>query len=192
MEEGEQISKGEAKRGRAEEARRRTQRNRTALVIIILLVIGGAVYGAIAYSRRRAAHLPGRLIEDQGREHVGPGHQHTYNSSPPTSGWHFTQPAEWGAYREELPDEILLHNLEHGGIWISYKPGISDETRAKLEKFYEVYGRKIIVTPRAKNDADIALAAWNRLDTFSAGEYSDERVDRFIKAFRNRGPEFVP
>lgn len=158
--------------------------------IIVIIVVVGAI-GLFA-TRRRSANLPGQLIPDQGAEHVAPEHQFEYNSNPPTSGPHFANPAEWGIYKEELPDQTLIHNLEHGGVWISYKPGIPDETREKLEKFYETWGRKVIITPRAKNDADIALAAWNHLDTFGVSEYSDERVERFIKAFRNRGPEFVP
>ena len=64
--------------------------------------------------------------------------------------------------------------------------------KQKSEGLYEKYGRKIIVTPRSKNDTDIALAAWTRLDKFNVNEYSDERVEKFIKAFRNKGPEFVP
>jgi len=148
--------------------------------------------GFIFVGRGRNQNLPGVFIPDQGREHVGAGHSHLYNSNPPTSGWHFPQAAEWGVYKEELPDELLVHNLEHGGIWISYRPNIPEDIRQKLENFYNKYGRKIIVTPRSKNDSDIALAAWTRLDKFSIAEYSEERVEKFIKAYRNKGPEFVP
>lgn len=182
----------EEKQSRVEAAIRRKMMRRIFWGVLIAVLLGVAVWGAVSYSRRKAESQPGRFIENQGQEHVGPGHQHVYNSNPPTSGWHYSQPADWGAYREELPDEVLIHNLEHGGIQISYKPSISEDLRAKLEKFYEVHGRKIIVAPREKNDTDIALAAWNRLDKFSVAEYSDERIERFIKAFRNRGPEFVP
>lgn len=171
---------------------RRRNVKRIIIVTIIVLFLGCSIFGGIQYSRWRGRNLPGQLISDQGRQHVQPGHGHTYNSNPPTSGPHFAQVAEWGAYKEELPDEVLIHNLEHGGIWISYKLEISEEIRKKLESFYEKYGRKVIVVPRAKNDSDIALAAWNRLETFNVADYSDERVERFIKAFRNRGPEFVP
>lgn len=183
---------GGIKRFRAEEAVRRKHFKMILWIFFAVVVLGGITFAGIGYSRWRARNLPGQLIPDQGREHVGSDHQHVYNSNPPTSGWHFPQPAEWGVYKEELPDGVIIHNMEHGGVWISYKPTISEELRTKLEKFYERYGRKIIVTPREKNDTDVALAAWNRLDTFSAAEYSDERVDRFIKAFRNKGPEFVP
>lgn len=184
--------RGEFKKNRLEEAIRRKRFKQMALVAGAVLVLAILVIGIIVYNQRKTKNLPGQLIPDQGREHVGSGHQHTYNSNPPTSGWHHNRPSDWGVYKEELPDEVLIHNMEHGGVWISYRPEISEDMRKKLESFYDKFGRKIIVTPRAQNDTDIALAAWNRLDKFSAAEYSDERVEKFIKAFRNRGPEFVP
>ena|SRR3989344_7539589 len=188
----EPTSRGDFKRLRADQAVRSKKKKTALWIIIILIILGGLVGGGIAYSRWKSKNLPGQTYPDQGQEHVTPGHQHTYNSNPPTSGWHHSNPAEWGIYKEELPDETLLHNLEHGGIWISYKPDVSDEMKQKSEGLYEKYGRKIIVTPRSKNDTDIALAAWTRLDKFNVNEYSDERVEKFIKAFRNKGPEFVP
>lgn len=186
------FSKAEQKRVRSEVAVQKKRLRATFWIIGVIIIVGLTVYGFLSFYAWRSSTTPGKFIPDQGREHVSPGHAHEYNSNPPTSGPHFARPEEWGAYREERPDEVLIHNLEHGGIWISYKPGIPEETIKKLEGFYERYGRKIIVTPRAKNDADIAIVAWTRLDTFSVSEYSDERVNRFIEVFRNKGPEFVP
>ena len=44
------------------------------------------------------------------------------NSSPPTSGPHWRHAADPGFYGTELPDEELVHNLEHGQIVVSYNP----------------------------------------------------------------------
>lgn len=186
------MGNAEFKKLRSDLAVRRRKLKMIFWVVGILILLVVLVYAVISWKGSRNRDLPGQLIPDQGREHVAPGHVHTYNSNPPTSGWHNPRAAEWGVYKEELPDEMLIHNLEHGGIWISYPPGISEDVRKKLESFYDKYGRKIIVEPRSKNDADIALAAWNRLDKFPVFEYSDERVEKFIKVFRNKGPEFVP
>lgn len=188
----EEISKSELKKSRVGEALSRKKKQRLLVWILIILAVVVLVGGIVWYKRESQKSLPGQFIADQGREHVALGHPHEYNSNPPTSGPHFATTAEWGIYKEELPDETLIHNLEHGGIWISYKPEISEEIRKKLENFYDKWGRKVVIAPRAKNDSDIALTAWNHLDKFSASEYSDERVDKFIKAFRNKGPEFVP
>lgn len=186
------ISKTEVKKARVDRALKKQRIKMFFWIAGVIVAVGGGITGGILWNKSRIKNLPGIAIPDEGREHVGSGHGHEYHSNPPTSGPHFANPADWGVYDKELPDETLIHNLEHGGIWISYKPEILGETRKKLEHFYETYGRKIIVTPRARNDADIALAAWGRLDTFGVSDYSDERVEQFIKAFRNKGPEFVP
>ncbi|MFY9461963.1 MAG: DUF3105 domain-containing protein [Candidatus Sungiibacteriota bacterium] len=166
---------------------------RLAAVAVIVVVLGGLLVWLMVYFQNRGKNLPGVFYPEAGNAHITPGtHSPNYNSNPPTSGNHWPNPAEWGVYAEELPDEALIHDLEHGGIWISYKPDIPEDIRKKLEGFYQKWGRHIIVTPRSANDTDIAVAAWTRLDKFSISEYSDERVERFIKAYRNKGPEFVP
>lgn len=180
------ISKAEFKKTRAGDAVKRQKRKVIFWIILVGVCAVGVIWGLIALSRSRNTDLPGTLFSDQGQQHVGLGHAHTYNSNPPTSGPHFAKPADWGVYQEELPDEELVHNLEHGGVWVSYKPGIPEDIKKKLEGFYKKYGTKVIVTPRAKNDADIALAVWTRLDKFSVSDFSEERVDSFIKKLRNR------
>lgn len=184
--------RAEKKKMRMDEAVHRRNRKKIMWVAIAAVILAALIGGSIWYSKWSSQNLPGVAYPDQGREHIKPEQEHlVYNSNPPTSGPHFELPAKWGIYKEELPDETLIHNLEHGGIWISYQPDIEEELRKKLEHFYDKWGAKIIVTPRAKNDTDVALAAWMRLETFSAGDYSDERVEQFIKAFRNKGPELI-
>src|SRR3990167_4512427 len=60
----------------------------------------------------------GQEFENQGQAHIKNGESHPpYNSNPPTSGWHYVLPANWGVYAKPLADEQAIHNLEHGGIW---------------------------------------------------------------------------
>lgn len=155
------------------------------------LLIGLFIY-ALSRGRGEDGGGPGQLFPDQGRPHVALGAPFAYNSNPPTSGPHYSVPAEWGVYEREISDQVLIHNLEHGGIWISYRPGTASSTVDTLSAIAKEFGRKVIMTPRAANDADIALAAWGRLDTFSAAEFSADRVRAFVRAWRNKGPEFVP
>lgn len=185
---------GELKKSRMESAIRRKRIKIALWIAGIMVMIGGLIGWSIYAARAKQKYLAETYQHpaNQGQEHVPLSHTFAYNSNPPTSGPHFGTPADWGVYDKELSDLVLIHNLEHGGIWISYKPGISEDIRKKLEGFYTTWGRKIIVTPRAKNDRDIAIAAWMWLDTFDVSDYSDDRVDTFIKAFRNKGPEFVP
>ncbi len=160
--------------------------------ILCLLVLAGLAWGGYLWAKKSKADKPGEAIPEQPAEHIRPGEPlpGLYLSNPPVSGWHYPQPAKWGVYDEELPDQTLIHNLEHGGVWISYKPDAPPELIANLKRLAGEYKSKVILTPRAANDSLMALAAWGRLDKF---DYFDEaRIKKFIKAFKDKGPEFVP
>lgn len=123
----------------------------------------------------------------EGRTHVPEGTKVDYhNSNPPTSGNHWPRPAEWGIYDKPLPDEVLVHNLEHGGIWISYKD-VDEETKSKIKSIAEKYPRAVIVTPRPENDAKISIASWGRL--IKMDSLDEGLVERFIRSNINKAPE---
>ncbi len=176
---------------REEERRRKAQRRIRSLAItggIAVVVV--VLVGLMVWSSTRPS--PGEAIADQGQIHIVFGQSHPgYNSNPPTSGWHTgDQVAPWGSFRKEIPDEIVVHNLEHGGIWISYKDPNDTALVQKLEALASLYPTKVIVTPRPKNDAPIAVAAWNHL--LKMNTYDEKQILQFIKAYRNKGPEQVP
>lgn len=162
-----------------------------------VLVIGGGIYWIAKGSKEKIAERKIYAIEisDQGRNHIAVGASHpVYNSNPPTSGWHYEEWESKGVYKEQQPDEGLIHNLEHGYIWISYRPDASPEMVKQLESFYG-FGKKIIVEPRKENDKLIAIAAWNWLDKFdpvSGNSLNSEELKRigdFIDKYINQGPE---
>ncbi len=129
-------------------------------------------------------------LAEQGMDHVDFGANHPpYNSVPPTSGWHTPDSYTWGVTKEPVPDEIQVHNLEHGGIMIQYKPGIEKNTIEKLEEIGKRYKSKVIVAPYLKLDKNIALTAWTYLDKFN--DFDENRIVGFIAAHINQGPEFV-
>lgn len=164
--------------------------------LIILIVVGG-IYWFINRSRKKIAErkIYAVQIVDQGRSHIDVGTSHpSYGSNPPTSGWHYASPARKGVYKEELADEQVVHNLEHGYIWISYRPDISLKIIKQLENF-NGFGKKIVIEPRKENDKAIALAAWNWLDKFdpasgdSLNDTELKRIGDFIDEYINQGPE---
>jgi len=161
------------------------------------IVIGIVVIVAIAgfsFINNKSVTKPqsqiGQEIPIEGRTHVPEGTKVNYhNSNPPTSGDHWPTPANWGLYTEPLPDERLVHNLEHGGIWISYKDikGIDEKTGKKLQAIAEKYPQAVIITERPKNDTKFAIASWGRLTKLDS--FDQEYVERFIRANINNSPE---
>ena len=113
-----------------------------------------------------------------------------YTSNPPSSGPHFGQTAKTGFREEEVLDQHLIHNLEHGDIWIAYHPRISDDIKSQLKKFKN---SKVVITPRKTNDTDIAVVAWGRIDSFDIENdtLDKQRIQDFINRYINRGPERV-
>ncbi len=128
----------------------------------------------------------------QSRNHIAVGAQHpAYNSDPPTSGWHYDTPADAGFYENPLPDEQLIHNLEHGHIVISYDCSrlgdcaqVKDALRSLVAKNNSW---KIVAAPRKNRDAAIALTAWGVLERLDG--YDAESIDAFIRTYRDKGPE---
>ena len=158
-------------------------------IVGLAVVIGSGWFLVSATSPKGPDYS--QVIPVLGREHVANGTTVTsYNSNPPTSGNHYPTPAPPRFYDSELPDEQVVHNLEHGHVWIAYKPGLPEEIIKVLRKFS---GGNVIVTPRSKNDADIALAAWGRLDKFNigSGDIDKQRIKDFISRYQNRGPESI-
>lgn len=159
---------------------------------IFSMVIFG---GIIAYDRQKNAtgeEQMGTKFDSQGRDHIAVGAAHDpYNSNPPTSGWHYAQAAEWGSYDEPLPDEQLVHNLEHGGVNIFYKPGAVDQAVIdQLKEIQRDFPNKTVVAPRPDNPTPIALASWQYALTLES--FDETTIREFIRRNKNKAPEFFP
>ncbi len=125
------------------------------------------------------------------REHIAQGLKGSgYNSNPPTSGVHWASPAKSGIFENPLQDEQVIHNLEHGYVWITYKTNTNQEIQNQLREIIEQDNRKIILSPREANDRQIILAAWGR--TLKMDDPNSDAIKDFIKTYRNRGPEITP
>ena len=191
---------------REQQRRREVRRRYTrwAVAAAVIVAIGAAVGFFVV---QRVQSQPGKLVSIQGRDHINKGDRHvTYNAKPPTSGPHWNLPGEapvsWGVYKEPIPDEAQLHNLEHGGVMIQYCRDCPD-LASQLEEFYERWwptnklplfpnSSKIVVAPYdgIQDGRRIALTGWGRIDTFD--EYDEPRMIRFLEAWLNKGPEPVP
>ncbi len=127
---------------------------------------------------------PGERFADEGQTHINPGDDHpAYSSVPATSGWHYDQPfapSPWGVFTQSLEDEVLVHNLEHGGVVVNYNcPDGCPVLVSQLSELLSPYG-KYVLSPYPGMDATIALRAWTFLDKFD--EFDEERILAFVDA----------
>jgi len=139
----------------------------------------------------------GRRMPDEGQQHVPEGTPVTYGHSPPTSGPHWPRWARWDVYAREVPPEIWVHNLEHGGIVILYRCDTPcPDLIQQLGEVYRTFPKskhghvKLLITPYRNLRTRLAILAWTWLDELD--EFDRERLVRFYQAHVDRGPEDVP
>ena len=147
---------------------------------------------------------------DDGRNHIRDGEvpETPYSVYPPTSGPHWNSlgsaesnfesaPVGWGPYDRPIPDQSLIHNLEHGGIGLHYDPARCGE--AQCQEIYDEFDRiakswtedegytGFVISPYPNMESLITLTAWRhhmRLD-----EVDEPRIREFINAYYDRGWE---
>ncbi|TSC57060.1 MAG: hypothetical protein Greene041679_473 [Parcubacteria group bacterium Greene0416_79] len=168
--------------------------SKTAWAILIAVIAGFLGWGGYALVKKNEPSGPDLSVfyPAQNREHIAVDATHgEYNSNPPSGGWHYALTARKKFYNESVPDGYVIHNLEHGDVWIAYHPRIPAVVKNELKKFAFA---KMIITPREQNDTDIALVSWERVDKFNleGGLLPEGRIRDFIKRYRNRGPEKIP
>jgi hypothetical protein len=142
---------------------------------------------------------PGKSIPSLGNQHISSmrAAHPPYNSKPPTSGPHTHNVAKWGVYRQPIPNELQVHNLEDGGVLIQYDCKDCKDLIKKIEKLAWSYLKKakkeekrgggrsryghLIAAPYPGMDTRIALTAWTRIDKLD--DFDELRIIRFIEAY---------
>jgi hypothetical protein len=119
-----------------------------------------------------------------------PSRNHTeqpldYSHTPPVGGDHFPVPGTCGFYNADPPPvEYLVHDLEHGAVWIAYSPDLPDPQLATLRDV-AAQQAKVIITPYEDMESPITLTSWGRQLVLDSVD--DPRLPAFVDTYRN-GP----
>ena len=131
-----------------------------------------------------------------GKHSLGPGQiSGKWNTDPPTNGPHYGVAAIFGIYNDEIEPARLVHNLEHGGIFILYGDEVPDSTVKELAAFYDDHKTGTIMAPLARLGDQFALGAWVAEGGDAKGQlakckaFDEGAVSSFFRAFQFRGPE---
>ena len=154
--------------------------------IVFIGIVFGLIYWAIVAAQKAEESRPGEAISIMGEEHIAAGQEHEpYNSNPPTSVPH-AGPAPWGFSEQEVADENAIHNLEHGGIWITFKD-LDQQSVDVLQEIARENSLSVVVSPRAANDSPVAVASWGRLLKLETVDF--DSIMEFIRKNKNKSPE---
>jgi hypothetical protein len=104
-----------------------------------------------------------------------------YEQTPPVGGDHAPIWQNCGFYDEVVPNESAVHSLEHGAVWITYRPDLPDAQMAVLRRVARSQ-TFILVSPFPELPSPVVASAWGRqLRLQDAG---DPRLEQFVRAFR--------
>jgi hypothetical protein len=84
-----------------------------------------------------------------------------------------------------VPNETVVHSLEHGAVWIQYAEDLDASAK---QRFRQIADREpyVLASPVPDLKTPVVLSAWSkqlRLDSVG-----DPRLDQFVDAFV-RGPQ---
>lgn len=145
-------------------------------VLLFLNIRGPApIQGVVTFNRQDRGHDP-NLVYDLGEY-----------GAPPAGGQHNPVWQDCAIYDEPVPIENVLHSLEHGAVWVTYRPDLPADQVEILEDLVrgESYA---LLSPYPGLRSPIVLTAWQvQLDVESA---ADRRVERFVQRYQIG--EFTP
>jgi hypothetical protein len=180
-----------------------------ALLLVVVVAVGVGVWqlsrvtgdpgtGSVEGWQEQAAAIDG--LQDYLTSHpdwyeVDPtlGNHRTgrliYPVDPPAGGLHnpVWQNCMGDVYPAEIPKERVMHSLEHGAVWVTYRPGLAADQVDRLAKRVRDV-EYTLMSPYPGLDRAISLQAWGyQLKVDSA---TDPRIDAFLTALRrNAAPE---
>jgi len=105
---------------------------------------------------------------------------------PPTGGSHNPRWQNCGIYDAPVDNSLAVHSLEHGAVWLAYRPDLPVEQVADLRDLVRGQGY-VLMSPFPGLKSDVVMSAWStqlRIDSLP-----DERIESFINRYRNQGPE---
>lgn len=109
--------------------------------------------------------------------------------APPTGGPHLAQPQRPGTYEQPIPDGNAIHSLEHGMVWISYRPDLlSADELGVLKETAKTYRNDVVLSPRAANNEPVSVVSWERRMRVAL-PLQTELLRAFVETNRNRSPE---
>lgn len=160
-------------------------------VVIALIVIGLFYLGYNGQAITNSGIEGLEIFPDPGQGHVDGDID--YASAVPVGGPHNPVWQLCGIYDEAVRPENTIHSMEHGAVWLTYQPNLSDE---EVEYLRNVVRQErsdrgealVILSPEPDIDAPVIATAWRV--QLKMDDVFDDRLPEFLDRYQ-RGP-FYP
>lgn len=104
----------------------------------------------------------------------------TYPQSPGVGGDHSPVWTNCGIYTEPVEQMRAVHSMEHGAVWVTYRP---DLTAAQVQKLTELVGPKsyTVLSPNPDQTSPVTATAWGI--QLPLDDPSDARLEQFLTTY---------
>lgn len=169
---------------RAEQARQRRRRLLAiGAAVAALLVVAGIIIAVVLTRSGSRGSLTGVQTYVEKAGHV----QGTVNypQTPPAGGPHNQVVLNCGVYTQPVANENAVHSLEHGAVWITYRPGLPAVQLGRLRDLVRAQSY-LVLSPYPGLPAPVVASAWGKQLTLK--DANDPRLPEFIQTYR-QGPQ---
>jgi len=163
----------------------------TGAIVVFLVIVGYggyAIYENGLTFEQRADKISG-IVDYRKKDPAMLTRNHVtgvvnYKVSPPVGGDHNPNYQRCAAdvYNAPIANENAVHALEHGSVWITYRPGLPASQVAQLTAEVKKYSDFILMSPYPGLSSPISLQAWGF--QLKVNNASDSRIDQFVKDLR--------
>lgn len=154
---------------------------RAAGVVVVVIA------AAVSYSFYRTSQLLANVKTTSysaGMHTAGPIQ---YPENPPMGGPHNVVWQNCGTYNAPIHNEHAVHSLEHGAIWITYRPDLAPEQVEMLRQ--AAADDFMLLSPYPGLPRPVIASAWNHQLAFDRAD--DPALRAFISEYKNN-PDTTP
>ncbi|MDQ3841207.1 MAG: DUF3105 domain-containing protein [Actinomycetota bacterium] len=111
-----------------------------------------------------------------------------YQQNPPAGGDHAPVWQNCGFYDAPVRNENAVHSLEHGVVWITYRPDLPPEQIETLRMLANNHSH-VLVSPYPDLPTPVVGSAWGRQLRLEGA--NDPRLEQFVSTFEwgSQSPE---
>lgn len=168
--------------------RQKQQKNRTIRIVVMIVGMVAVIAVFVLLLSSNSSGSIGSIEGVQSYPTQERGYTDApveYDIIPPVGGVHNPAWMNCGVYPQPIQNENAVHSLEHGAVWISYRPDLDPLEIAKLEDLTRQSGYRLL-SPYPDLPSPIVISAWGY--QLQLQQVDDPRLKSFIEKYE-RSPE---
>lgn len=180
-----QSEQAAAARAELQRQKRQKQLITRGVGALVLLGIAGSA-GYCVLKDRQLTQATATTQYPAGQHVDGPV---TYRETPPMGGAHNVVWQNCGVYAVPIHNEHAVHALEHGAVWITYRPDLPADQVTRLRAL--AADDYMLLSPYPGLPAPVVASSWNH--QLKLEDANDARLTAFITKYKNNPattPEF--